>query len=401
MKVLVFTTLYPNNVWPEHGIFVKERMSWFAKLNGCQVKVVAPVPYYPPIRTGKRWRFSQVASREVIDDVEVYHPRYLMIPKVGMSLHGLMMFLSVLRFVKKIKRDFDFDIIDSHYVYPDGFAAVLLGRVLKKPVVVSARGTDINLFSRFPLILRLIRFTLMEAVQVISVCQALKDTMVDLDIPEHKITVIPNGVDVEKFRAISKTEARKKLNLPVEKKMLLSVGSLIPRKGFELLIAALEILVKRFGIKDVFLIIIGEGNFRGELEEMISQKQLLEYVELAGKKPHDELYQWYSAADVFCLMSNREGWPNVVMEALACGTPVVATNVWGIPEIIASEALGLLTPREETEIVKKLQEALQKKWRHATIQKYAKQNSWERTAKAVFEVLSAKSGKENADTLSP
>ncbi|MFQ5631676.1 MAG: glycosyltransferase family 4 protein, partial [bacterium] len=148
LKILVFTTLYPNNIWPNQNVFVKERMTAFAKLNGCEVKVVAPVPYFPPIKISSKWQFSQVKKHEIIEGVEVYHPRYFMIPKIGMALHGLLMFLSVVVFVAKIQRTYDFDLIDCHYIFPDGFAAVLLGKVLGKPVVVSARGTDINLFPK-------------------------------------------------------------------------------------------------------------------------------------------------------------------------------------------------------------------------------------------------------------
>src|SRR5438093_9006750 len=149
MNVLVFTSLYPNNVWPHHGVFVKERMTTFAQIEGCSVKVVAPVPYFPPIKLGHRSRFSQIAQREVIEGVEVYHPRYFMIPKLSMAFHGLLMFLSALPCIKKLQRNFAFDIIDAHYVYPDGFFGVLLGNFFKKPVVVSACGIVFNIISKF------------------------------------------------------------------------------------------------------------------------------------------------------------------------------------------------------------------------------------------------------------
>src|SRR5262245_4414123 len=141
MKVLTFTSLYPNNIWPTHGVFIKERMTYFSALKECEVKVVAPVPYFPALRINHRWRFSQVCRQEIRDELEVFHPRYLITPKIGMSLYGWLMFFSVLSTVKKVQRNFAFDLIDAHYVYPDGFAAVLLGRLLRKPIVVSARGS--------------------------------------------------------------------------------------------------------------------------------------------------------------------------------------------------------------------------------------------------------------------
>src|SRR5215468_5894119 len=242
MNVLIFTSLYPNNIWPHHGVFVKERMTKFAQLEGCKAKVVAPVPYFPSLKISRKVQFSQVVQREIIEGLEVYHPRYFMLPKVSMVLHGFLMFLFALPCVQKIQRDFQFDLIDAHYVYPDGFAAVLLGSFFKKPVAVSARGSDINLFARFPLIRRFLQYTLNKADRVIAVSQALKDAMIALHIPEEQIIVISNGVDTEKFCPFSKGEARRKLRLPHHKRILLSVGRLVPLKGFDLLIKALKLL---------------------------------------------------------------------------------------------------------------------------------------------------------------
>lgn len=396
MKVLVFTSLYPNNIWPNFGVFVKERMTNFARLNGSKVQVIAPVPYFPPIKIGSRWKFSQVAQQEVIEGVPVYHPRYLMTPKVGMATYGLTMFLSVLPTVMRIKREFDFDLIDTHYVYPDGFAAVLLGRFFKKPVVVSARGSDINLFVNFPLIRKLLQYTLFSANQVIAVCQALKDAMIQLKVPENKISVIPNGVDVTKFYPVAKEECRRKLGLP-DKRVLLSVGELIPRKGFDLLIRALKILNEQFHEKNLYLVIVGEGKLRKDLEALVVSLNLNHQVLLVGAVPHHELNLWYSAADFFGLASDREGWPNVVLESLACGTPVIATNVWGIPEIVVSDEIGILTNRNEREIAKGISLALKKSWDAETIIRYAHDRTWDKVARAVSNVFeSALSGQASS-----
>jgi glycosyltransferase involved in cell wall biosynthesis len=214
MRVLTFTTLYPNNVWPNHGVFIKERMTFFADLDGVEVKVVAPVPYFPDIRLGSRWRYSQVTSYQLIEGLEVYHPQYFMTPKIGMSFYGLTMFWSVLPVVKKIQKEFNFDIIDAHYAYPDGYAATLLSNYFKKPVVVSARGSDINLYREFLIIRKFLRRTLLKANKVVAVCQALKKGIVRLGVPEEKISVIPNGVDRCKFSPAPKEEARRRLKLP-------------------------------------------------------------------------------------------------------------------------------------------------------------------------------------------
>jgi glycosyltransferase involved in cell wall biosynthesis len=384
MRVLVFTSLYPNRVWPHHGVFVKERITHVAALQRCEVQVVAPVPYFPPLKITRRWLFSQVPRREVIEDLEVYHPRYCMLPKVGMCLHGLLLFVSVLPAIHQLRQRFPFELIDAHYVYPDGLAAVLLGRVFNVPVVVSARGSDINLFTTFPLIRRLLRATLRRADGVIAVSQALNDVIQCLGIPASNVTVIPNGIDTTKFFPVAKEVARAQLGLPGHK-ILLTVGHLTPVKGFDLLIRAFNrLLAEGQHGSCLSLVIVGEGVLRHRLETLVSSLGLREHVRLVGAVPHEQLYLWYSAADLFCLASSREGWPNVLLEALACGTPVVATAVGGIPEILCSDELGLLTEQSEQDIATTMSLALTKTWRSEAIRRYARKHTWEQVALSVL-----------------
>lgn len=387
MRVLTFTSLYPNNIWPNHGIFIKERVTHFASLPGCEVKVVAPVPYFPPLKINHRWRFSQVCRQEIRDGLEVSHPPYFMVPKIGMSLYGWLMFLSVLSTVKKIQQNFAFDLIDAHYVYPDGFAAVLLGRLLGKPVVVSARGSDVNLFQELPLIRRLLRYTLHVADKVIAVSDALKKKIVELGVGSERIAVIPNGVDSKKFCPIPKSEARRRLGLLADKKILLSVGNLTVNKGCDILLKTLRRLLDQTSEKCFYLIIIGEGEFRRELEKLANTLNLSGSVRLMGTVPHQELYLWYSAADVFCLASSREGWPNVILESLACGTPVVATAVGGVPEILQTNKVGFLTNRDEKEFAEKVSCVLNMPWQPDSIVQYAREHTWDKTALSVLHVF--------------
>lgn len=388
MKVLVFTSLYPNNVWPHHGVFIKERMTQVARLDDYQVQVVAPVPYFPPFKLTPRWRFSQVLRHEIIEGLDVYHPRYFMTPKVGMVSYGVTMSLSVLPAIKKIQRRFDFDLIDAHYVYPDGLAAVLLGRLLRKPVVVSARGSDVNLFSQLFLIHSLLQYTLHRADRVIAVSQALKEKIVGLGgISAQKISVIPNGVDIEKFYPSMQTEARRFLGVPQNRKVVLSVGNLTPNKGFDLLLKALKILVNESQEKPPYLVIVGEGKFRRELEQLIALLGLQDYARLAGDVPHQALSRWYSAADLFCLASEREGWPNVLLESLACGTPVVATAVGGIREIVTSDRIGLLRERTPQDFAAGIDIALKKSWPAEELVQFARSHTWEQVALSVVRVF--------------
>ena len=297
------------------------------------------------------------------------------------------MFLGALTAGRRLHRQFAFDLIDAHYVYPDGFAAILLGKILKIPVVVSARGTDINVFPSFRLIRPLIRWTLEQAKGLIAVSSALKDRMVRLGAPADKIRVIPNGIDVERFEPIDRCEARRSLGIPITGALIVSVGSLVPAKRHEVLIEAVAQLATQ--IPDLKAYIIGEGSLRSELEALRRRTHTEERVFLVGQKSNTDLYRWFSAADVSCLLSAREGWPNVVMESLACGTPVIATRVGGIPEIIISSELGILVAEDLRSITDGIASALSRKWDREALVRYARSRTWEVVATEVEEYLSA------------
>jgi glycosyltransferase involved in cell wall biosynthesis len=313
--------------------------------------------------------------------IEVLHPRFIMIPKVSMPFHGFALFLSSIKTIKKIHSTYSFDLIDGHYIYPDGFAAVLLGRFFHKPVVLSARGSDINQFTKFRSIKPLIKYALRNCNHIISVCDALKQEIVELGVNGHKVTVIQNGVSLDKFYSVDKNDARKKLSIPNHSKIILSVGSLIPRKGFDLLIEAMPKLIRQ--VDDICLYIIGEGPLRRYLQQKITDLKLEPYIKFVGEIPNHELRIWYSAADVFCLASSREGWPNVIMESLACGTPVVATNVWGTPEILTSPNVGILVERRPESILKGLRNALNKEWDREKIHNHVAGRTWNAVAQEV------------------
>lgn len=387
LKILTFSSLFPNNGFPHHGVFVKERMVAVSKLPGLSVEVVAPVPYCPPVRFGQWWLYSQVERKEAIEGLNVHHPRYFLIPKISMLFHGWLMFIAALPYMKSLAKSKSFDVIDAHYVYPDGLAAVLLGKHFRCPVVVSARGSDINQFASFPLIRKFLQYTLKHSNHNIAVCEALKNSMVSLGILPEKISVVPNGVDGKKFFPLEKNEARSQLGLSIAHKIVLSVGGLIPRKGFDLLIHSFSRVTKKVNDEQLFLVIVGQGPERASLKQLVAELQLTKQVLFAGDIPHQELYKWYSAADVFCLASSREGWPNVVLESLACGTPVVATSIWGTPEILSSPRLGLLAERNVEAFSSALEQGIVSTWDREEIVKFAQKHGWEQVATSMEHVF--------------
>jgi teichuronic acid biosynthesis glycosyltransferase TuaC len=381
MRILTFTSLFPNAVRRELGVFVQQRVAGLARRAGHQIQVIAPVPYFPSWPPIRRWHmFSQVPGTETVGTLPVVHPRYPLLPGM-MPLHGFLMFLGCLREATRLHRRCNFDCIDAHYIYPDGFAAVLLGNVLGIPVFLSARGTDVNVFPGFRFIRPMIRWALNQAAGVVAVSAALKDVMLGIGVPADKIQVIANGVDAHRFRPVDRAAARRELRIPDDIQMIVSVGSLVPVKSHMLLITAMAELAKRN--PRLRLYIVGEGQMRAKLAALVHEQDLQECVFLAGGWPNETLKLWYGAADVSCLASLREGMPNVVLESLACGAPVVATRVGGVGEVLVSEDLGILVEPSAQGLIVGLERALQRQWNRNFIACHAHARTWDVVAEEV------------------
>ncbi|MGB2641873.1 MAG: glycosyltransferase family 4 protein [Candidatus Acidiferrum sp.] len=394
---MTIASLFPNSTDSTHGIFVYQRVIHMARLERNEAKVVAPLPYFPRWLKLKRWRATaQVPAEEEFGGLTVYHPRYFLLPKISMLWQGLSVFLRCLPRVRAIHRKWKVDCVDAHYVYPDGFAAVLLGKYLGVPVIVSARGSDINLLPTFRGVRSMIRWTLEQAAAVVSVSSALKDVMVGLGADGNKIHVVPNGVDPARFQSISAAEARRSLGLPESGAVIVSVGSLIPSKGNELVIRALARMGRENARTQLY--ILGDGPLRGFLEKLVEELSLRDAVHFLGKRPNEELPLWFNAATVSCLASSREGWPNVVTESLACGTPVVATRVGGVPEILHSEELGILVEQTVDSVADGLARALAKKWDRAAISSQTRERTWQRVAEELESIFKAEVARFEAGT---
>lgn len=377
MKVLLFSTLYPSAARPIHGIFVETRLCELIKTGQVQARVIAPVPWFPfrAERFGEYARFAATPRHEERSGVQVYHPRYLLLPKVGMNLAPYAMALGALRTVRRLQREgFDPDLIDAHYYYPDGVAAGLLARWLGKPLVVTARGTDLNLIPQYPFARKLILQAAAQARASIGVCQALMDTLGDLGADRSKLHTLRNGVDLERFVPEDRTQARQRLGLPLDGRYLLSVGHLIERKGHHVAIEALPRL------PGVTLLIAGGGPQEGALKALATKLNVAERVRWVGVVPQADLKWWYSAADALALCSSREGWANVLLEAMACGTPVLATNIWGTPEVVSTPAAGVLMARRDAAGLAAAWEQLHRQLpTRAATRAHAETFSWEAT----------------------
>lgn len=384
-KLLTYTTLYPNAVKRRHGIFVETRLRHLVASGQVEARVVAPVPWFP--FTGKRWgqygEYARVPAEEECFGIPVSHPRYPLIPKMGLSTAPFFLAAATLPHLKSIlNAGYDFDIIDSHFFYPDGVAATLLAKWLGKKVTVTARGTDIHTYPQFFFPRLLIRQALFRADHLVAVCKALADELMLLGAPEKKVTTLRNGVDLEFFQPSDKrNELRDKLGL--KGRVLLSVGNLIGLKGHDLIIQALARLPQ--GYK---LWIIGDGEEEASLKKLVDRSGVQGRVFFVRGMPQDKLKEFYQASDALVLASDREGWANVLLEAMACGTPVAATNIWGTPEVVCHPDAGMLieqrTPASIAETILRLFAAYPS--RTAT-RNFAQQFDWEGTTKGQLEIF--------------
>lgn len=379
-RIVVFTTLFPHPGQPAAGLFIRERMFRVAKV--LPLVVVVPVPWFPLQRLLRRWRphFRPDAPRfEVQQGIEVHYPRFFSVPGLFKWLDGFFMALGALRTMLRLKRSFGFQLIDAHFAYPDGYAATLLGRWLRVPVTITLRGTEVPL-ARDPRRRSRLVHAMQRAARVFSVSTSLKEHAARLGVPGSKIEVIGNGVDTHKFHRVPRPEARARLGLPPEAPLLVSVGALVERKGFHRVMECLPGLRQRFpGLR--YLIVGGpspEGDWSAELRSRAALLGVQDCVTFAGTLSAEELKTPLSAADVFVLATANEGWANVFLEAMACGLPVVTTDVGGNAEVVADPAVGTLVPfGDRHALARAIGDALERAWDREAIVRYARSQSWE------------------------
>ncbi len=383
MKLLTFSTLFPNAEQPNHGIFVETRLRYLVASGQVESRVVAPVPWFPfkGERFGHYGALARVPARESRHGLSIVHPRYIVLPKVGMLGTPMMMAQASKGAIGRILDEgYDFDVIDAHYFYPDGVAAVMLGKYFNKPVTITARGTDINLIPRMALPRKMILWAANNAKGCITVCNALKDEMVQLGVAPHRITPLRNGVDLQRFAPGDRQAARAALGLTHF--TLLSVGLLDVRKGHDLVIKAL------LRLPDVRLLIAGTGPEKRALETLAQSIGVQDRVTFLGGVPQVELSAYYNAADALVLASSREGWANVLLESMACGTPVVASNVWGTPEVVAAPEAGRLMDARTPEALASAVSMLRADYPdHGATRRYAERFSWDATTQGQIDLF--------------
>lgn len=377
MRLLTFSTLYPNAARPNHGIFVERRLRCLLESGRVEARVVAPTPWFPSTnpRYGHYAVFARVPRNETRHGIDVDHPRYLALPKVGMSAAPMLLAAGAQRSVNgMMRRGYVPDIIDAHYFYPDGVAAAIVAKRLGKPVVITARGSDVNLLPNYAMPRRMILWAASRSVALITVSNALKEALMRLGVDGDKITVLRNGVDTGLF--VPADQGLQRARLGLSGTVLLMVGNLVPLKGHDLVLRAMV------EFPNAYLLIIGEGGEEQNLKTLAVNLGIQSRVKFLGAMPQQALPAYYAAADALVLASSREGWPNVLLESMACGTPVVATGVGGIPEIVAAPEAGVMMAERSTQgVVHALQRLLQNYPDRRLTRRYAERFGWDDTTR--------------------
>jgi glycosyltransferase involved in cell wall biosynthesis len=376
MRVLVLSSTFPNSSQPNRGVFVRERISRLARR--CDVVVVSPIPWFP----FNRWIRSDRAGAGRVENqngLTVYHPRFFSLPRYGKFLDGFFYALSLVPFLVRLRRRFAFEVIDAHFAFPDGVAATLLGRLFRCPVVITLRGSIARL-STYRLHRPQLRWALSRAEGLTAVADYLRRIAVGIGVPAERVRVIPNGVDLGSFAPAEVSRARQFCGLPIGRPILLTVAAVYAWKGQHMVVETLPALLKRF--PDLLYVMVGgaraeEGSYVPTLRRRLIELGVENHVRFAGPQPHGDLGQWFNAANVSVLATRSEGCPNVLLESLACGVPVVSTDVGGVPEIVRTGVDGILTPYGDLAALRAaLQSALERSWDRAALVRRAREFDW-------------------------
>jgi glycosyltransferase involved in cell wall biosynthesis len=384
VRVLVLSTVFPNGCRPTFGVFVRERIRHLA--TRCDLQVVAPIPWFP----GQRWIAGRDHRPPALEQpgFPVHHPRVLSIPGIAKALDGFFYFLSLRRFVSHLRRRFPFDVIAADFGFPDGFGAVLLGGAFRCPVVITLRGSEADL-AAYALRRPQLCFAVRRA-RVIAVSESLRRLGCDLAGRSDRVHVIPNAVDSARFHPRDQRSARARVGLPEDRTILLGVGNFVEGKGHERVLNLLPALLSR----RPNLLYVAIGNCGGrdsrlrQIREQVRARGLSACVRVEVARPHDEMPYWMAAADLFCLATRREGWCNAMMEALACGLPVITTRVGGNPEVVRDGTDGFLVPFfDSAAFADAISRGFDHGWNRTAIAQRASARDWDRVAAEVLSEL--------------
>lgn len=385
MKILFLSTLYSSPHQP--GKSPGNTRILRAMRKYADIEVMAPIPYYPTTVAQRFPSLSELATvprNEYDDDGSVIlHPRTLHLPRFGRALYAGLFGASLLGPLARLARKRRYDAMLSAWAYPDGTAAVGLGRLLGLPTAVRVMGSDINDYAHRPYRRPQIAWAMRSADRVIAVSQHLKREVEKLGARPERVIWVPTGIDSTKFFAVDRKEARRALGITHDLPIVIVPGRLSREKGVNFFVDA---MAKVGGESKAIL--VGDGGERASLTEQVSKVGLGERVEFAGFQPEARMHLYYSAADLVCLPSLEEGWPDALMESFACGCPFVASDVGGVSEIAALTGAGILAqPGDASDLARALKEGLARNWDRGALVESMRDHTLDRTARAYVDTL--------------
>lgn len=383
MKVLAFTNLFPHTTQPTLGTFNHD--TFVALSKHCEVRVVVPERAWNMLR---RPGDILVPRRESTSGLPVLVPAFFSLPGVTPA-HALGMAASLHPTLRRLRREFRWDVIVAAWAYPDAVAAAHFARHWGTPLVTVVLGSDLNVVPGDLAVRAQIRWGLSRAARVVAVSRALAQVAMKLGVPPERLVVQHNAVDGERFKPRNREEARRSLGLPAGRPTIGYFGNHRRVKGTDVLIEAMSHLVSGLGNDDALLVLVGDGELTAGLRARVRALGLDSNVRFLGRKTHEELALWMSALDVFCLPSRQEGCPNVVLEALASGRPVVASRVGGVPEILGDSAGALVAPEDPAALAAGIQAALERGWDAEALRASVEYLSWDAVGRRHAEILRA------------
>ncbi len=399
MRILTISGLFPSRSSPAHGVFVLQRTKALRDA-GHEIRVLAPVPWVPPGPVPARYaRLRSTPRDEILEGIPVRHPRYFMVPKIGVYAQDRLYAHGIRRAVREAVADFHPDLLDVHYLFPDACGVARLATRLGLPYVCSARGSDVKVLGRIPFLARRIRGALLGASAVIAVSRDLAETMRRQALYEGEIAVIPNGVDPDVFRPRNRAEARGALGLPVRGRIVVCVGHVAPAHGQDLIVEAFQ---SPDAPPDVTAYLIGGGRGLDAMRREVARRGLAGRIHLPGPAPHAQIPLWFAAADASLHPGSHAGCPNAVLESLACGTPCLASDIPEMREVIDADRQGVLVAREPAAIARGIRALLERS--AAAEVRPAAPRSWGDVAReitALFEGVRSPAAAKAPRSLSP
>jgi len=381
LNILTLSTLFPNGSSPSFGIFVERQTAELASRRETRVTVINPVgiPIWPLSWHMQYQPLRALPAHETWHGLDVYRPRFRLIPKIGGASNPKRIANAILPLAKKLHRQMPFDVIDAEFFYPDGPAAMRLAEALDIPFTIKARGADIHHWSSDPACRDQIAQAAEKASRLLAVSEALKQDMVALGMEESRIAVHYTGLDQERFVPVDRIAAKRALG--VEGPLLISTGALIPRKNQDLVIRALA------SLPDAVLMLAGRGKAEQRYRSLASELGVADRVRFLGSVAHDELAQLTAAADIAILVSKSEGLANAWVEALACGTPVIISKAGGARELVTSPHAGRIVDQTVEAIVEAAKAVLADPPEQEAVRSSVSRFSWKANGDQLLAIL--------------